>query len=118
MGSITAGLYARVSTDAQARGNTIASQLAALHERACADAVTIDPHHAYVDEGRGQTVEVIDGATGEVRRAQVFVAVLGASNLTYAEARWTQSLPDWVGCHVGAFASFGWCRPAACLRQP
>ena len=52
VGSITAGLYARVSTDAQARGNTIASQLAALHERACADAVTIDLHHAYVDEGR------------------------------------------------------------------
>ena len=55
----------------------------------------------------GQTVEVIDAATGEVRRAQVFVAVLGASNLTYAEARWTQSLPDWIGCHVGAFGSFG-----------
>jgi transposase len=55
----------------------------------------------------GQTVEVIDGATGEVRRAQTFVAVLGASNFTYAEARWTQSLPDWIGCHVGAFASFG-----------
>jgi len=52
-------------------------------------------------------VAVIDGATGEVRRAQVFVAVLGPSNLTYAEARWTQSLPDWIGCHVGAFASFG-----------
>jgi hypothetical protein len=50
---------------------------------------------------------VINGATGEVRRAQVFVAVLGASNYTYAEARWTQSLPDWIGCHVGAFASFG-----------
>jgi len=55
----------------------------------------------------GQTVEVIDGATGEARRAQIFVAVLGASNFTYAEARWTQSLPDWIGCHVGAFASFG-----------
>ena len=55
----------------------------------------------------GQTVDVIDGATGEVRRAQVFVAVLGASNFTYAEARWTQSLPDWIGCHVGAFANFG-----------
>jgi transposase len=55
----------------------------------------------------GQTAEVIDGATGEVRRAQVFVAVLGASNYTYAEARWTQSLPDWIGCHVGAFAGFG-----------
>ena len=55
----------------------------------------------------GQTVEVIDATTGEVRRAQVFVATLGASNLTYAEARWTQGLPDWIGCHVGAFAFFG-----------
>jgi transposase len=55
----------------------------------------------------GQTVDVIDAATGEVRAAQVFVAALGASNLTYAEARWTQALPDWVGCHVGAFAYFG-----------
>jgi len=55
----------------------------------------------------GQTVGVIDGATGEVRQAQIFVAALGASNLTYAEARWTQSLPDWTGCHVGAFAAFG-----------
>ena len=55
----------------------------------------------------GQTVEVIDGLTGEVRRAQIFVAALGASNLTYAEARWTQALPDWIGCHVGAFAAFG-----------
>ncbi len=55
----------------------------------------------------GQTAEVIDGATGEVRRAQIFVAALGASNLTYAEARWTQALPDWIGCHVGAFAGFG-----------
>ena len=50
---------------------------------------------------------MIDAATGEIRAAQVFVAVLGASNLTYAEARWTQSLPDWIGCHVGAFAYFG-----------
>lgn len=55
----------------------------------------------------GQTVGVIDGATGEVRQAQIFVAALGASNLTYAEARWTQSLPDWIGCHLGAFAAFG-----------
>jgi transposase len=38
----------------------------------------------------GQTVEVIDAATGETRAAQIFVAVLGASNLTYAEARWSQ----------------------------
>jgi transposase len=52
----------------------------------------------------GQTVPVIDAATGEIRPAQIFVAALGASNSTYAEARWTQSLPDWIGCHVNPFA--------------
>ena len=55
----------------------------------------------------GQTVEVIDRTTGEVRTAQIFVAVLGASNYTYAEATWTQGLPDWIGAHVRAFAFFG-----------
>ncbi len=55
----------------------------------------------------GQTVEVVDRATGEVRTAQVFVAVLGASNYTYAEATWTQALPDWIGAHVRAFAYIG-----------
>ena len=38
----------------------------------------------------GQTVEIVDGRTGEVRTAQVFVAVMGASSYTYAEATWTQ----------------------------
>jgi transposase len=33
---------------------------------------------------------------------QIFVAVLGASNYTFAQARWTQSLPDWIGAHVDA----------------
>ena len=55
----------------------------------------------------GQTVEVTELASGEVRQAQIFVAVLGASNYTYAEARWTQSLPDWVGAHGHAFGFFG-----------
>jgi transposase len=36
-----------------------------------------------------QTAEVIDGPAGEIRRAQISVAVLGASNFTYSEARWT-----------------------------
>lgn len=40
----------------------------------------------------GQTLPIIDGATGEIRQAQLFVAVLGASNYTYAEATWTQKL--------------------------
>src|SRR5277367_6657743 len=41
------------------------------------------------------------------RRAHVFVAVLGASNYTYAEARWSEGLADWIGAHVDAFGAFG-----------
>jgi site-specific DNA recombinase len=51
VGRITAALYARVSSDGQARGNTVASQLVALQERASADAAAVGPDHAYVDEG-------------------------------------------------------------------
>jgi len=42
----------------------------------------------------GQTMPIIDKSTGEVVAAQIFVAVLGASNFTYAEGPWTQALPD------------------------
>ena len=55
----------------------------------------------------GQTVPVVNAATGEIREAQIFVAVLGASNYTYAEATWTQSLPDWIASHQRTFAFFG-----------
>lgn len=55
----------------------------------------------------GQTVAVIDRRTGEAREAQIFVAVLGASNYTYCEATWTQKLPDWIGSHVRALEDFG-----------
>ena len=55
----------------------------------------------------GQTVPVFHSATGEVREAQIFLAVLGASSYTYAEATWTQQLPDWINSHVRAFNFFG-----------
>jgi transposase len=55
----------------------------------------------------GRTMEVVDGAGGEVRRAEIFVAVLGASSFTYAWATWSQSVPDWIGAHVAAFEYFG-----------
>jgi len=55
----------------------------------------------------GQTVPVVDRATGEIREAQIFIAVLGASNYTYAEATWTQGLPDWIGSHLRTFAFLG-----------
>ena len=55
----------------------------------------------------GTTMQVIDGATGEVIEVQLFVAVLGASSYTYAEATWTQGLADWIGSHVRTFAFIG-----------
>jgi transposase len=55
----------------------------------------------------GTTLEVIDASTGEVRTAQLFVAALGASSYTYAEATWTQGLSDWIGSHTRAFAFIG-----------
>ncbi len=55
----------------------------------------------------GPTVPVVSPTTGEVRQVQIFVAVLGASNYTYAEATFTQSLPDWLQSHVRAFEFFG-----------
>ena len=55
----------------------------------------------------GPSLPIINPQTGEVREAQVFVAVLGASNYTYAEATWSQGLRDWLGSHVRAFEYFG-----------
>jgi transposase len=55
----------------------------------------------------GHTVPVINAATGEIRRAEIFVAVLGASSYTYAEASWSQQLPDWIASHVRCFEFMG-----------
>jgi transposase len=55
----------------------------------------------------GQTVPVVQASTGEVRGAQIFVAVLGASNYTYAEATWTQKLPDWIASHIRTWEYLG-----------
>jgi transposase len=55
----------------------------------------------------GPTIDVVCPKTGEVRAAQLFVATLGASNYTYVEASWTQSLPDWISSHERTFEFFG-----------
>ena len=55
----------------------------------------------------GKKLGITDPATGIVRMAEIFVAVLGASNYTYAEASWTQTLPDWIGAHSRMFRFFG-----------
>jgi transposase len=55
----------------------------------------------------GQTVPIVDQHTGAIRNAQVFVAVLGFSNYTHAEATLTQGAGDWLGAHVRALEFFG-----------
>jgi transposase len=55
----------------------------------------------------GPGIPVVNRQSGEVHEAAIFVAVLGASSYTYAEATWTQSLPDWIGSHVRTFAALG-----------
>jgi len=55
----------------------------------------------------GKKIGIVDPTIGEVRDAEIFVAVLGASNYTYAQATWTQALPDWIDAHVRMFRFFG-----------
>jgi transposase len=55
----------------------------------------------------GDTVPIFDAAARMERRAHIFVAVLGASNYTYAEARWSEGLADWIDAHVNALTALG-----------
>lgn len=55
----------------------------------------------------GQTVPIIDPKTGEIQEAQIFIATLGASNYTFAEATLSQGLPSWIRSHIHAFEFFG-----------
>jgi len=55
----------------------------------------------------GTRMAVTDPASGMARPAEIFIAVMGASNMTYAEASWSQSVPDWIAAHSRAFAAFG-----------
>jgi transposase len=62
----------------------------------------------------GTQPSIIEAATGEVIPVQLFVAVLGASNYTYAEATCTQQVPDWIASHQRAFQYFGASPPPWC----
>jgi len=86
--------------------------------------VTMRQSHAggdklFVDYAGDTVPVIIDRLTGKTRPAQIFVAVLGASNFTGAcpraargadpgaEASWTQALADWIGAHTRAFEAIG-----------
>ena len=55
----------------------------------------------------GDGIGIVDPRTGECQTAKLFVAVLGASNLTYVEPVLREDLATWVACHVRALAYFG-----------
>ncbi len=55
----------------------------------------------------GDMIDVIDPVTGEARAMKLFVAAMGASNHTYAEAVASEGLEDWIGAHVRMFAFLG-----------
>ncbi|MEX2507743.1 MAG: IS21 family transposase [Pseudohongiellaceae bacterium] len=55
----------------------------------------------------GPVMPIHNADTGEVRYAQIFVAALGASSYTYAEAIWSQNQQDWINAHVRTFAFLG-----------
>lgn len=55
----------------------------------------------------GKKPHYVDPATGEIHEAELFVAVLGASNFTYAGASRSQRGPDWIGSHRRAFEYIG-----------
>lgn len=74
--------------------------------------VTMRQTHAageklFVDYAGDGVAVVIDRLSGEIRKAQIFVAVLGASSFTYAEATWGQGLESWIGAHANAFEYIG-----------
>jgi transposase len=53
----------------------------------------------------GTTIPIHDPRGGPVQQAHLFVAVMGASSYTYAEATPDEQLASWIGAHVRAFSS-------------
>ena len=88
------------------------SQFCHLYRQWCGklDPVMRQDHRAgeklFVDYS-GMTVHITDPGTEQIREAQIFIAFMGASNYTYAEATLTQSLPDWIDSHVRALKFLG-----------
>jgi transposase len=54
----------------------------------------------------GVTMDIIDPETNQIRSAEIFVGVLGASKYTFAEATWSQQLPDFIGSQRRMFEFF------------
>ncbi len=57
----------------------------------------------------GLTVPIINKKTGEIVKAQIFVAVLGASGYTFVDASYSQQQKDFINSHVKAYEFFQGC---------
>lgn len=55
----------------------------------------------------GDKIDIVDPDTGEVHTAKLFVAAMGASSYTYAEAVASEGLEDWIGAHTRMFGYLG-----------
>jgi transposase len=71
---------------------------------------------AFVDYS-GQRPHLVDARTGECTPVELFVMVLGASNLTYAEATLTQRGPEFIASHMRGFEYFGGVTRATVIDQ-
>src|SRR6202795_4758173 len=54
----------------------------------------------------GATIPIHNRNTGEIHQSAIFVAAMGFSSYTFAEASWSQELPCWIGSHVRALEYF------------
>jgi site-specific DNA recombinase len=101
-------IYARVSSEAQARENTIASQLASLRERVAADGLLLEPDDCYVDEGFSGSVLIRPAlerprdaaAGGQIKRLYVsmpLIAWLGATPIKRCSST-SFGAPAWTSC--------------------
>ena len=110
-----AGVTLQLLWEEYARGNALAYKYTSfcIKYRAFAQSlkrsmrqVHVAGEKLFVDYS-GDTVALIDAATGEITAAQIFVATLGASNYTYACATARQTTADWIGAQVRALEFFG-----------
>ncbi len=55
----------------------------------------------------GKKMQIVDPETGEIEKVESFVAILGASQLTYVEFVRSQGLEDWIWVNENSFRYFG-----------
>ena len=71
----------------------------------------------YVDFA-GDRLEIVDETTAEVRKVEVFVAILPCSHYTYCEAVWSQKKEDLIKACENAIRFYGGPRVRHCAGQP